>query len=196
MIFGENVHIFFGEPLQSPCMLLGLMTGLHDGISVNDIGLNNKTEADGLAVGRASKFVGKIMEPVLSGCYTVDDSFLFRSLKGMYEQENIFMEPSAHAGVFGPIQLISEGKQYLEENGLTSKMENATHLIWSTGGDMVPFEERKIYLEKNVYECPKVLRTLPGVGAINFSASTLLIDLYFFDCLFNFFTRHFFFAFF
>lgn len=150
MIFGENVHIFFGEPLQSPCMLLGLMTGLHDGISVNDIGLNNKTEADGLAVGRASKFVGKIMEPVLSGCYTVDDSFLFRSLKGMYEQENIFMEPSAHAGVFGPIQLISEGKQYLEENGLTSKMENATHLIWSTGGDMVPFEERKIYLEKNV----------------------------------------------
>ena len=149
-IFGDNVHIFFGEPLQSPCMLLGMMTGLHDEISVNDIGLTNQTEADGLAVGRPSKFVGKLMESVISGCYTVDDSFLFRSLKGMYEQENVFMEPSAHAGVFGPIQLISEGKQYIEENGLTSKMEDATHLVWSTGGDMVPFTERKIYLEKNV----------------------------------------------
>ncbi|SOC19645.1 D-serine ammonia-lyase [Ureibacillus xyleni] len=150
LIFGENVHIFFAEPLQSPCMLLGMMTGLHDEVSITDIGLNNQTEADGLAVGRASKFVGKLMESVLSGCFTVDDSFLFRSLKGMYEQENIFMEPSAHAGVFGPILLISEGKHYLEDNGLSSKMENATHLVWSTGGDMVPFEERKIYLEKNV----------------------------------------------
>lgn len=80
-LYKEHVHIFFGEPTQSPCMLLGMMTGLHDKIAVNDIGLTNRTEADGLAVGRASKFVGKLMEPILSGCYTVDDEFLFESLK-------------------------------------------------------------------------------------------------------------------
>lgn len=146
-IFGPNVHIFFGEPMQSPCMLLGMMTGLHDEIAVSDIGLTNETEADGLAVGRPSKFVGTLMEPVLSGCYTVDDSFLFRSLKAMYEQENIFMEPSAHAGVFGPIQLICEGQHYLEEHQLKQHMKNAVHLVWSTGGNMVPEPLRQQYLQ-------------------------------------------------
>lgn len=146
-MFGEHVHIFFGEPMQSPSMLLGMMTGLHDQISVGDIGLTNHTAADGLAVGRPSKFVGTVMETVLSGCYTVDDAFLFRSLKAMFEQENIFMEPSAHAAVFGPIQLVYEGKDYLEKHGLYDKMEQATHLVWSTGGNMVPEDIRQIYLQ-------------------------------------------------
>ena len=149
-IYGDNVHIFFGEPFASPCILLGMMTGLHDQISVTDIGLSNKTEADGLAVGRPSKFVGTMMESVISGCYTVDDSFLFRSLKGMYEQENIFTEPSAHAGVYGPIELMMQGKVYLEQHQLTDKMQNATHIIWSTGGDLVPQELRQQYLKTEI----------------------------------------------
>lgn len=146
-IYGEHVHIFFGEPMQSPCMLLGMMTGLHDEISVADIGLTNETEADGLAVGRASKFVGTVMEPILSGCYTVDDAFLFRSLKAMLEQENIFMEPSAHAGVYGPIELMNRGYDYIKQHGLADKMEQAVHLIWSTGGDLVPEAMRQHYLQ-------------------------------------------------
>lgn len=149
-MFGEHVHIFFGEPIESPCMTLGLMTRLHAEIAVSDIGLTNITEADGLAVGRPSKFVGKLMEPILSGCYTVDDSFLFRSLKAMFEQENIFMEPSAHAGVFGPIQLVCEGKAYIDKYGLVDKLEQSIHLVWSTGGSLVPHEERQKYLQMDV----------------------------------------------
>lgn len=149
-IYGDHVHIFFGEPFASPCMLLGMMTGLHDEISVHDIGLSNQTEADGLAVGRPSKFAGTLMESILSGCYTVDDQFLYRSLKGMFEQENIFMEPSAHTGVYGPIELMMQGRVYLEENQLQNKMDQATHLIWSTGGDLVPEALRQQYLQKNI----------------------------------------------
>ncbi|QCR32225.1 D-serine ammonia-lyase [Lysinibacillus sp. SGAir0095] len=145
-IYGDNVHLFFGEPTQSPCMLLGMMTGLHDELAVADLGLNNQTEADGLAVGRASKFVGKMMEPILSGSYTVDDPFLFDSLRAMWETEQIFMEPSAHAGVYGPIALFDKGKSYIKQNSL--QMENATHLIWSTGGNMVPQEQRQKLLRK------------------------------------------------
>lgn len=145
-IYGNNVHLFFGEPTQSPCMLIGLMTGLHDEISVADIGLTNQTEADGLAVGRASKFVGKMMEPILSGCYTVEDSFLFESIRAMWEREHIFMEPSAHVAMYGPISLFNEGRTYFEKNNL--QMQNATHLIWSTGGSMVPEEQKKELLKK------------------------------------------------
>lgn len=148
LLYGRNVHVFFGEPKESPCMLLGMATGLHDEISVFDIGLTNQTEADGLAVGRASKFVGRLMEPILSGCYTVDDDFLFQSLKVMYESEGIFMEPSSHASVYGPIALMTKGQNYLKEHHLIERLENATHILWSTGGNMVPEDEKKKYLNK------------------------------------------------
>ncbi|QGG51054.1 D-serine ammonia-lyase [Lysinibacillus pakistanensis] len=146
-LFGEQVHIFFAEPVASPCMTIGLMTGLHDAISVEDIGLDNKTEADGLAVGRASKFVGKVMETYISGCYTVTDEQLFTSLGLTMDSEGIFLEPSAHAGMFGPIQLMKNGQNYLEKHHLTNKMEQATHIVWATGGSMVPKEMREKYLK-------------------------------------------------
>lgn len=149
-VFGELVHIFFVEPIQSPCMTLGMMTKLHDEISVQDIGLTNVTEADGLAVARPSKFVGKAMKTIISGCATVDDSFLYRSLKAMYEKENIFMEPSAHAAVYGPIELTYSGSDYITREGLQDKMDNAKHLVWSTGGDLVPHPLRQQYLQTEI----------------------------------------------
>lgn len=147
-IYGEHVHIFFAEPVASPCMTIGLMTGLHDVISVEDIGLDNKTEADGLAVGRASKFVGKVMETYISGCYTVTDEELFTSLGLAMESEELFLEPSAHAGMFGAMRLLQQGQSYLEKHALVNHLPQATHLVWATGGSMVPPTMRAAYLAK------------------------------------------------
>ena len=75
-VFKDNVHCFFVEPVQAPCMLLGMATGLNNAISVQDIGLTGQTHADGLAVGRPSGFVGGVMKPFLSGEMTVRDGRL------------------------------------------------------------------------------------------------------------------------
>ncbi|MFS0603822.1 D-serine ammonia-lyase [Peribacillus frigoritolerans] len=148
--FGEHIHCFFAEPTHSPCFLLGQLTRLQDKVSVQDFGIDNKTDADGLAVGRASSFVGKTIGHMLSGCYTVDDERLYSFLQDLIDTENIFLEPSALAGFYGPIQLLSQsdGGNYLKENNIQGKLKNASHIIWATGGSMVPKEVREEYLRK------------------------------------------------
>ncbi len=131
LMYGDNVYCFFAEPTHSPAMLLGLASGLHDKVSVEDIGLDNKTDADGLAVGRPSSFVGKMMEKILTGAFTIDDYRLYEFLKSLYKEENIFLEPSALAGFLGPL-FVSE--KYEDEN--------ITHMCWGTGGSLVPEEIR------------------------------------------------------
>ena len=143
-MFGEHVHIFFAEPTHAPCMTLGLMTGLHDQIAVSDIGLDGKTAADGLAVGRASRLVGSIMETMLDGCFTIEDDKLYPFLAELADTEDIFIEPSACAGFTGPQHVLS-AEGYLIKNGLKDKLQNATHILWATGGSMVPEEEMQGY---------------------------------------------------
>ena len=137
LLYKDNVHCFFAEPTHSPCMLLGLMTGLHDKIAVQEIGIDNVTDADGLAVGRPSGFVGKTMEPFLSGNYTVSDEELYRLLKELADTENIYLEPSALAGMIGPVKVCKEDA-YLQEQQLMKEMKKGTHIVWGTGGSMVP----------------------------------------------------------
>lgn len=151
LMFGDNVHCFFVEPTQAPCMLTGMATGLNHEISVQDIGLTGLTHADGLAVGRPSGFVGGVMKPLLSGEFTIRDGQLYDYMRDLLETEDIFLEPSACAAFQGPIRLNQEEtvKEYLKEQGLIEKMGNATHIAWATGGSLVPEEIREEY--KNTY---------------------------------------------
>ncbi|MFD2831405.1 D-serine ammonia-lyase [Corticicoccus populi] len=151
MAFGDNVHCFFAEPTHSPCMLTGLLTGLHDGVSVQDFGIDNKTEADGLAVGRPSRFVGKVMENMISGSYTVTDENMFKLLAQLADTEGVYMEPSALAALKGPSALFNSkaGKRYLESNDITfEKLKGAAHISWGTGGSMVPDDLMNEYYER------------------------------------------------
>lgn len=134
LAFGDNVHCFFAEPTHSPCMLLGVYTGLHDDIAVQDLGIDNVTAADGLAVGRASGFVGRAMERLLDGFYTLSDQSMYDMLGWLAQAENIRLEPSALAGMAGPVRFKADAQ--------------ATHLVWATGGGMVPEEEMATYLAK------------------------------------------------
>ncbi|MHA2713557.1 D-serine ammonia-lyase [Vibrio owensii] len=149
MAFGDDVHCIFAEPTHSPCMLLGVHTGLHDDIAVQDLGIDNITAADGLAVGRASGFVGRAMERLLDGYYTMTDERMYHHLGELSELEDIRLEPSALAGMIGAVH-VSNDKAYQARMQFTEeKLNNATHLIWATGGGMVPEEEMSAYLAKS-----------------------------------------------
>jgi D-serine dehydratase len=149
-VFGDAVHCFFAEPTASPCVLAQMSHPEHPGITVYDLGLDNRTDADGLAVASASELAVKVMTPLLSGIFTVDDETLFRHLALLHDSEGIRIEPSAAAGFSGPHMLLETeaGRQYLRDNGLDGTMDKAVHLLWTTGGLFVPDEEYQGFLAR------------------------------------------------
>lgn len=133
-LFGEAVHCFFAEPIDSPCMTLGLISGKHDKISVYDIGLTNRTLADGLAVGRPSAFVGRIVRGLVGGCFTVADRTLTEYQQLARETERLKIEPSAAAGFAGPEMVLRS--DYCRIHQLDP--ESVLHILWTTGGRYLP----------------------------------------------------------
>ena len=131
-VFGNAVRCFFAEPIQAPCMLLAMATGRGSDVCAEDFGLNGITAADGLAVTRASGLVYREMQTALDGCFTLPDEDLFCYLRMLDRTCGIRIEPSACAGF--------AGLKY------TAGHPNATHIIWATGGGMVPEEEMAAYL--------------------------------------------------
>ena len=51
----------------------------------------------------------------MSGNYTVSDEELYRLLKELADTENIYLEPSALAGMIGPVKVCTEDG-YLQNN--------------------------------------------------------------------------------
>lgn len=146
-IFKENAYVFFVEPTLAPCMVLGMATELHENICVRDLGIYGLTHADGLAVGRASGLVSKIMDPILSGIFTLEDYKLYDYLRVLNSSENKRIEPSSCAAFEGPVTLMKyeTSRKYVEEK-IGKNIENAYHICWATGGRMVPQEDMEKFL--------------------------------------------------
>ena len=137
-VFGKkNVHCYFAEPVQSPCFLIQMLSDAKSHPSVYDYGLNNCTEADGLAVPRASVLATETMRSIVAGVFTVDDSSLFRHLQLLQTAHALKIEPSAAAGF--------AGLPWIKDDVLACP--GATHIAWATGGSLVPGHEYRKYLE-------------------------------------------------
>ena len=140
--FGDAVHCVFVEPTRAPCMLLGVYTGRHDGISVAELGLDTRTVADGLAVGRASGFVGRAMEGLLAGYVTCTDEAMLSQVKSLHDAEGMVVEPSAAAALDALTRVARAGV-----GGDSREIPTgATHLAWLTGGGMLPDHVKAGYL--------------------------------------------------
>ncbi|MCI1284857.1 MAG: D-serine ammonia-lyase [Pediococcus pentosaceus] len=138
-IIGENVHPIFAEPTHIPSVSLGMMTGLNDQISVYDAGIDGVTKADGLAVGRPSRIAGKMMDTLLYGIQTFDDQKMMKNVAELHDSENVDVEPSAASG----FTILDDVQAQLEQD---YSMENASHIVWATGGSMVPKNDMDQYV--------------------------------------------------
>lgn len=138
-IIGENVHPIFAEPTHIPSVSLGMMTGLNDQISVYDAGIDGVTKADGLAVGRPSRIAGKMMDTLLYGIQTFDDQKMMKNVAELHDSENVDVEPSAASG----FTILDDVQTQLEQD---YPMENASHIVWATGGSMVPKNDMDQYV--------------------------------------------------
>ena len=137
-VFGEHVHCFFAEPVQSPCFLVQMMAAPGSHPSVYDYGLTNQTQADGLAIPRASLLAANAMRSILAGVFTVQDSTLFDHLALLHASEGMRIEPSAAAGFSGPL--------HLRNHALASA--GANHVVWTTGGLLVPDAQFQGFLQQ------------------------------------------------
>lgn len=139
-IIGPYIHAIFCEPTHVPSVTLGMMTKLNNAISVFDIGLDGKTAADGLAVGRSSRIAGKMMRTLLFGSVTFEDPTIYKYEAQLMDTENITVEPSAAAGFTAIERAITEVPAF--------NTANATHIVWATGGSMMPESERRVDHDK------------------------------------------------
>ncbi len=157
-IFGSAVHCFFAEPVAYPCMMIEMSTpvGVHP--SVTDFGLGNATEADGLAVGRASLLASSVMRHRLSGVYTVEESEMLGDLFNMALRGGERLEPSAAVALAGPRRLLrtSAGRNYLQEHRLLGKLDKAVHIVWATGGSLVPETDHQRWFEAGRQFAPEL----------------------------------------
>jgi len=129
-VFGDNVYCCFGEPTEMPCMTLAMAEGKGD-VSVYDIGLGKGTIADGLACSSPSVLAYDIMKTMLDGCFTVKDEHSLKLSKLLYKTSGIKAEPSSCVALGGVGKIPYE----------IPFKENATHLVWLTGGSLVPDDE-------------------------------------------------------
>lgn len=139
-VLGDHVHCYFAEPVQSPCFLAHLLAPPGSHPSVYDLGLSNQTEADGLAVPRASVLAADTMRPLLAGVFTVEDQTLFDHLALVLQTEGLRIEPSAASGFSGPA--------YLRDSLLA--VPGANHMVWTTGGLLVPDAQFESFLRRAV----------------------------------------------
>ena len=149
-VLGPHVHCFFAEPVQSPCFMVQMMAGQGEHPSVYDWGLTNRTEADGLAVPRASLLAAELMRPLLSGVFTVADDTLFAQLVQVLDALGERIEPSAAAGFSGPALLTgtTAGQAWLRATGVGAALPQATHLVWTTGGLLVPDAQYQGFVQR------------------------------------------------
>jgi D-serine dehydratase len=136
MIYGENVRCVFVEPVASACVLAALAVGNGAPVSVYDIGLDNDTIADGLAVPVASALVMSSVGASIDAAAAVPDTAMLEWVRRAWNDAGLRLEPSAASG-FAAVSLFLEATR----NAGAALPTGAIHVVWTTGGSQLPEDQ-------------------------------------------------------
>jgi D-serine dehydratase len=131
-VFGDAVRCVFVEPVDAPCMLVQLASGESRAVSVYDVGRTNRTIQDGLAVASASLFAAGMVRHLIEGIVTVTDAQALDWVKRTWEDAGLRVEPSAAAAMAAVMPWCEADPGF--------DRASATHLLWTTGGGLLPDE--------------------------------------------------------
>ena len=135
-IYGSAVRCVFVEPVASACVFAALAVGAGAPVSVYDLGLDNDTIADGLAVPVASKLVLNSVGASIDAVVAVPDATMLEWVRRAWNEARLRLEPSAASG-FAAVSLFLAAA--LEAGSpLPSK---AIHVVWTTGGSQLPEDQ-------------------------------------------------------
>jgi D-serine dehydratase len=135
-IYGRAVRCVFVEPVASACVFAALAVGNGSPVSVYDIGLDNDTIADGLAVPMASELVMKSVGASIDAAVAVTDASMLEWVRRSWAGAQLRLEPSAASG-FAAVPLYLEAARAA---GLAPP-DDAVHVVWTTGGSQLPEDQ-------------------------------------------------------
>ncbi|WP_172272887.1 D-serine ammonia-lyase [Caulobacter sp. RHG1] len=137
-LFGAAVVGVFVEPTQSASMFAALALGGRETVSIHEIGLDNDTIADGLAVPRVSSFVLEKVGQAIDAVVAVPDADMLIWMRHAHHANGLRLEPSAAAALAAMEPFKAQG---LGSPSLAERLPQAVHLVWATGGSALPDEE-------------------------------------------------------
>jgi D-serine dehydratase len=135
-IYGDDARCVFVEPVASACVLAALCVGDGSPVSVYDIGLDNDTIADGLAVPVASKLVMSSVGASIDAAVAVTDAAMLEWVRRAWNEAGLRLEPSAASG-FAAVALFLEATR----NAEAALAPGAIHVVWTTGGSQLPEDQ-------------------------------------------------------
>lgn len=136
-IYGEHVLAVFVEPVASPCVFAALAVGQGRPVSIYEFGLTNDTIADGLAVPSASPFVMQAIGRNIDAVVGVTDQAMVGWVRQAWAQAGLRLEPSGASG-FAALDLF---KVRALQAGLIGGGAEPVHVVWTTGGSLLPESE-------------------------------------------------------
>ncbi|MFT4255186.1 MAG: D-serine ammonia-lyase [Caulobacter sp.] len=136
---GEAVICVFVEPVASACVLAALAVGGGEPVSVYDVGLDNRTLADGLAVPLASRLVLDTVGDKIDAVVALTDETMTRWVSRAWREARLRLEPSAAAS-------IAAVGSYLQAASDLRDLSGAHHVAWTTGGSLLPQDEFELLI--------------------------------------------------